>query len=506
MSETLELLCWGLLIGLIYAPLLMPRVRAVAMVTLTDLFNTRRIGPLRIPTAAGLLLLIAALLAAILLFPALQAPTEPPADRIRQLLSFSTLLLWYLFSAVIVMIASISICRDLDRKLVLLTLTKPVSRAKFMLAKWLSLALLSGAVTLTASILLYARVYSLAPEDPGHEQRTREEADVYERVLIARDRIKHPIDQTMLQNQVSERLRARREQGMDQDLDERQLAVLSDELWIEARAQYWNVNPGRRITRVFTGLAEARLLDRAIIRYRSDTSRLPPQEMLTIHWQIGDGVNTPIFLPGDDGFVNARAREPFEFWFPTRCIAEDGTLSITIGNPNVDDPFTPEQEFAEPFWFDQSDGVVILYPTGTFAMNLFRLSMLIFASMLLLCSLGLLLSAMLSQSIAVLAAIVWLITLLLVGQVSENIDYLSRSLDSADPLTLVMFPLSRMLALVLPDITGNVPVDLLADGLRITPAQAWTGVLTMAGLSGGLILLLAMLALSRRELGESIRD
>ncbi|MFW6335863.1 MAG: ABC transporter permease, partial [Phycisphaeraceae bacterium] len=135
-------------------------------------------------------------------------PSDRLEYRLQSFLSWSSIAVSLLLSLMTIFLAIGTLTRELERRQVFLSLTKPVRRWQYLLGKWLGIASLNVVLVATAGVGVYAFTRFLASQ-PAIDVADREA--VAQRVLVARDAVSpQPPDPDYFRRAFDERVRQMR--------------------------------------------------------------------------------------------------------------------------------------------------------------------------------------------------------------------------------------------------------------------------------------------------------
>lgn len=416
------------------------------------------------------------------------------SNRVQQYLSLSLTAVYYLGSVLIVLLAAGVIVGEIQTRVIQLTLSKPIRRWQYVLGKGLALGILTFLLVFGAGAIIYLRLLWLTHEPATAADRER----LVEQVLVTRESLPLAMPEKELQEAIAAREKQiegeRSEIGRQWSPEEEQL-IKNDLL-----TQFFSIPPGQAKTYVFTGLTPAHQLQQYQLRYQVDLGgRTPNQDLLPVIFFVGDRTKAAQVRADRLDLV----RVPHTFTLPADTIAKDGTLAVTVVNPNIR---SPELNWETTINLPQKDGLAILYRVGGFEDNYFRGLLLIWFYLLLLGALGLFFSALVTYPVAVLCAATGLLTLLLVPWTAPTLVYLTVDSQRNDWFMNLTLPLSQLLARIVPDLSRLDPIDSLAGGVLVPWMTVGTGLLKLVLVGGGVLVMLAMFGLSRREVAGTMQN
>lgn len=429
---------------------------------------------------------------------------ERLSDRMMMLLSVSTFMSSALLSLLTIFVGCGSVCREMSRKQIYLTMTKPVRPWHYVAGKLLGMALLNLLLVALAGgmIWTYARVLERQPAKDPYDRFV-----VRQQVLTARAAVaptpSDPKDLDELYRQRLEQWRREDPQQFpaDQPPTERQEMMLRN-----AVMDAWHTIPSRtKRGYLFDGLG--RLPSDAVVQlsYRVQATSATPEGRVPLAMWINGRPAQQLEPPHDTAQTINIAAD----------YIQDGRLLIELGNAS---PGTVS--------FTPGEGLELLYQVGGFDANLARAMAVLWVKLLFVSALALAAGSMLSLPVALLASsVVWIIAAGS-GALSEALQaYAFVPSGQLAGWSLVRAVLARFMELlgegsvyevfklgirlfgqlmvtVMPGLSEYDPMPLVSDGRVVTwgmLGQAfWRVGLVWTGLCG----LAGWLAMSRREMAR----
>ncbi len=181
--------------------------------------------------------------------------------RIQTFLSWSLMVTSVLLGLMTIFLAAGTICNELNRRQIFLTMTKPVSRVQYLLGKWLGIALLNLLLVAVCGggIYVFTMVLTAQPAKDTYDRRA-----VEDEVLAAR-RAESPVpkDPDMLRKRFEQRVEYLRQKGVEGYGSEKDpISALPDdkrkEIQQQIIRQWYTLEPFTRTTYVFKNLKAAR--------------------------------------------------------------------------------------------------------------------------------------------------------------------------------------------------------------------------------------------------------
>ena len=379
-----------------------------------------------------------------------------------------------------------SIARDIEEMQLFLVAAKPLPRWQIWLGKWLGIMAVNAAMVGIAGTIVYGLVLARTGELSEREQR-RLKAEI----LVARASAREPAADISadVEQAVDEKMRQEAVSKLPRDLVKRQI-----EGQFKAMQEYvppghfrrWNINLGSD--------AQTRLKNRTLfVRVKFYTPQANSEGKTYIgRWQVGPPEGNRF------KFENSLAAESYvEFPVPPNLADASGKLTVDFENWND-----------IPLLFPVDDGLTVLYPEGSFLLNYARGLCVIVAWLGLLTSIGLAGSSVFSFPVAAFVSLGALV-LGLSGNTLKSVveqggivgvNHETGVIDHPDTLNQISVAVYGSLKNVLDHITSYSPVGNLSSGLSITWGDLAGAIIFINLIMGGVISLIGISALTRREL------
>jgi ABC-type transport system involved in multi-copper enzyme maturation permease subunit len=420
-----------------------------------------------------------------------------------------------------------------------MTAVKPISRAEYLLGRWLGLVLLDLLLLGIAGAGVYVFTFMVAAgPDQGRSDRMRLENEV----LVARERVapSHP-DANYLSARFDEQLKRLRELNPDvwgdgtQPLNEKQRRQVE----LELLNQWHLVRAGEHQTFLFTGLEQARIDKRyLVLRYKPNMALAPPDQMARMVFRINGNFwpVSPVQLDsGASAFAVHQIAVPDKqvatLDIPYWMVDESGRLAIEIHNNHPENIVAGVERVRihpHSMTFTPGKDIELFFRVEGFTPNFVRSMVILWVRLNFLAMLGLLAGSFLQFHVAALmASAIYL--------VAEGAAFINESLDLYQELNIIGEPFFDKIVIswqtfvdrinkemyfscfrILVRIVGHIfvffvpsfgeyqPVLLFANG-RIVPAEMVRGALLQIGvLWTGLCGLIAWLVFRRKELARVI--
>ena len=324
-----------------------------------------------------------------------------PADRLeyrlQSFLSWSSIAVSLLLSLMTIFLAIGTLTRELERRQVFLSLTKPVRRWQYLLGKWLGIASLNVVLVATAGVGVYAFTMWVA-DQPARDAQDR--AAVREQVLVAREaQSPSPADPDYFAREIERRRQIVREQpsgtlsGAGGGESEVNPARLERSIRQAVINEWFTVGPRSTKTFVFSGLSEAkREAEEVQLRIEPEAAG-GSMDVVRLAMRLNGRNYTP--SPGTP-LHTLTTDTPHVLRIPKEAIDDRGVLRLEIANPSFGEQAQPTVSF------NPTDGLQLLYRVGGFAPNLARSLTLLWIRLAFLAALGLAASTFLGFPVAAL--------------------------------------------------------------------------------------------------------
>ena len=413
-------------------------------------------------------------------------------------------------------LACSTICHEIDRCQIFLTLTKPIGRGQYLLGKWLGIVLLDLLLVGIVGIGVYT-FSKVLQQNPHRNQADRHAVD--QQIFVARQAVTAQPPATMdINAMVAKRV---------QEQQDTQTAVAPglERFHRQAIIAKWHtIAPRGTQTYVFANLHRARAFGRWVqLRFKPVSSMAPPKEQVRLAvWLNGRpypfDADTHRHLP----LVVANNRYQV-LDLPVDAIGQDGRLEIRIANVNLDDM---RATFPSSVGFTPGKGLEVLYQVGRFEPNLIRALVLVWIRLAFLAMLGLTAGTFLGFPVACLLGVLVYVTAAANGFLLESMEqYVSFSAHHQgwwerlvwvpktflvqlvggefwDAFKILVRLLGNTFVLLIPSFSDYDPVALIADGRWVPYDMILAAVVRVGGVWTGFCGLLGWLIFRRRELAQ----
>ena len=463
----------------------------------------------------GLLLLVPVL-------PFVLDPTERLEYRLKFFLTWSVAGTGLLLSLLTVLLSCSTICSEISNRQIFLSMSKSVSRAEYLLGKWLGISLLN----LLLLSVAFGGVYAMARIVQGSQVRERDDRlAVDEQVMVARVAISpKPPETQALEEMFNERLTQLKREKPAQyegELTEKdRQGVLTSVL-----VKWHTIGKLQEQTFVFEDVDRAKGFGRTVqLRLKPALSKTPPDEMVRMAFWLN---NRPFPVDGTGRHTSiALARNNFHVVdLPLAAVDEDGMLAVRIKNVDLRDP---ESTVPASITFAPHSDIELLYTVGRFEPNLTKGMLLIWLRLVFLAALGLTAGTFLGFPVACLFTLMiycgaststFLVEALSeyagsaiyqkgFGEtISELIRLVGLNLSqgsTGEAARLVLRIIGEVVVKLLPSFSAHSPVPLLADGRLVPMEMVGWGVLSIGVLWGGGCALVGWWIFRNRELARIV--
>lgn len=407
---------------------------------------------------------------------------------------FTQILLTYTLGAITVLLGFATLwigCGSLSREVeecqIQMVATKPIQRWQIWLGKWLGILALNAILLTFSGATVYALIQFRSAKLPPEvkEQLSRE-------IFTARGTIREASKESEIQAEAQklyvERLKDQSISQLDRSFVRTGIVEMVKAQWQTVPAGYgrrWQLNFGRTADKV---------RDKTLtVRAKFFTSNLYSSKTYDSFWEVGppDGSRARMELP------SLAAETYHEFPLPPGAIGPDGTLTIDFYNPNETTLFFPLEE-----------GLEVLYPESSFAINFCRALAIIFCWLALLAAIGLTTGSFLSFPVAAFCAL----GVLLVSSSTGTLNQIVTEQGIAgvnnntgfvtDPgiLNKASVSVAKSLLWTINLVRDFSPIESLSSGRSITWTQLAKATLQIVGLMGGIFAAIGISLFTRREL------
>jgi len=415
-----------------------------------------------------------------------------PRDQMQTFLSYSVGLISLAMSVMTILLTCGVLCREVDRRYVFISLTKPVARWQHILGRWLGVCLLQAALLAVCGLAIYGTAhyirYSAGVTDPEHPLNSevmcarisRRPTDVPRQV---KEKMQQRVEHLKAQRVYESRIREIGAEAMDQSVFQ----------W--AVAELESVSPGGTLRWEFDKLPKPADTGRTIqFRLKLAAGNALPleelqRELLFENPTTGQEYRLPVRFP---------VQAPKTIQLPSWLITEAGSLKVGFRNVPPEGSFSPIQT---PVTISM-DQVRLLYRVGGFGPNFIRAIILVWLLQAFLAALCVLTASWLSFPVACL----WSIVLYVIGLMAAFVVDSTMASAGGGLLVTVGQHLAKAVLWLLPDFARVNPNDDLIGGLLISWGHVADAALWFLVIWPGILLLSAALIFTRRELARVIAE
>ena len=379
-----------------------------------------------------------------------------------------------------------TLARDIEDCQIQLIAVKPISRWQIWLGKWLGIVSLDALLLALSGACVVGVLQYRAGHLPAAEQQI-----LRREILVSRGSAKEaPPD---LEGDVERTLQQRLKQAQE-GVNIRQVRGQIREQ-VKAANQIVPPNMLRR-WKIDLGVRRFTLRDEPLfLRVRFYAAQTNAAGTYYGIWEIG-----PPDSPQRQSTVQRLPANAFqEFTIPPNLWDAQGVLTIDFVNRN---------EVA--LLFPLEDGLELLYPEGSFTLNFARGLAIVLCWLALLASLGLAASSLLSFPVAAFVSVSLLgisLSSNTLTSVIENGTVTGMNEETGvagqSGLDFVVVPCFKLLVGILNMVQGYSPIDALSTGRSIPWSQVGLAAAQIVLLLGGLLAIVGMIILTRRELATA---
>lgn len=367
------------------------------------------------------LIFILMLLLLVPVFAIVGDPAERLSYRIQSFLSYALIFALMLPLALMtIFLSAKTICDEISKRYIYLTMTKPVSRAGYLAGKWLGVVLLNGLLLLVGGAGIYTITQAMRAS-PGLNMIDRVAVD--NQVLVARE-VVHAVPPPGTDLAAAVQAKIDKIGKEDSERINESMSVAKREETVKAiRTQVmveWHVIPPlAQKTYRFTDVARAkRFGDFVQLRIKPKTTMMAPDEMVHMAMKIND-YYWPQNPDGTPQQVSVKWNTFYVIDIPLALVKDDGNLDITIGNVFLADP---RLTLNSPISIVPNEGMELRYQVATFEANLARSLLILWAFLGFLAMLSLAAGTFLGFPVACLLSILVMLVAMVSGFLAQSLD------------------------------------------------------------------------------------
>ncbi len=428
-----------------------------------------------------------------------------------------------LLSLMTVFLVCGSICGEITRKNIFMTMVKPVSRIQYLMGKWLGVALLNMLLLAVSGVGIYTLTQILARQPVSNPTTPQIELGAvrYE-VLTARQSAKAvPPDGMDFAGELQSRHERLRRENPD-EYGERLTAQQRKAIQNRIIAQWYAIGPNESQTYVFENLQPAVERNLPIqLRFKPKMSKAPDDEMVRMGLWINDrpypiyqGQHIPTEVANDNFHVMS---------IDPAYVDDQGKIKLRIQNVNL---MAPEATFPATISFSPGSGLEMLYNIGSFGPNLARSLAMIWVRLGFLAMLGVMAGTFLGFPVACLLSFMIYFAAIASNYLKESLRFYAGYSDMNvnlweklvliwgafigsigdgkywDAFKIVIRLVGEMFIAIVPEFSTYNPTPLVSDGRVVSMGMLGSSAIWVGLVSSGFCLLMAWIIFRRRELAK----
>ena len=403
--------------------------------------------------------------------------------RLQTFLSYGLSLTAILLSLLTIIISIYTVASDIEQRQIYTVITKPIRRFEFLLGKLLGVIL----IDMILLSLFSAIIYTITIYTPKFVNSTEiEKMQVNNEFFTARASMTvPPVDVSKEVEETYQKLE--RSDELPENVSYEEIIA---RLYMQKQLAKRAVDVGQVLTWEFENVKS--LAQNMFIKFKYDVAVNPPDMQVLGRWIVGDyqyikygtKSETPIY----DQLHKNSVRDFHEIVVPAEVIPEHGRLAVAFQNY----PYNNTVIFFPP------DGIEVLYKADTFTGNFIRVTFLILFRLIFLACLGTLASTFLSFPVAILLCLVLFTTSCFSGFVIESFGFLSENVGVIYNYTI------KWMVRLLPQFDKYNPTKFMVPGLLLSWSVLARCAAVMVGIKALLLLVLALIIFSYREIAKII--
>lgn len=469
------------------------------------------------------LIFIIGLVLLIPILPILIDPSERLDYRVKFFLNWSIGGTSVLLSLMTVFLICGSICTEINRKHIFMTMVKPVGRLQYLVGKWLGVTLLNLLLLAVSGVGIYTltEIFAAQPVSNPSTLQIERSAVEYE-VLTARQSAKAMPPANM--DFGAELLRRHEQLRQENPDDYSEKLTLDQRKAIQNRiiAQWHAIGPHDSQTYVFHDLQSA--VERNIplqLRFKPKMSKAPDDEMVHLALWIN---GRPYPMYGGQHYPTIVANDNYHVMtIDPSFVKEDGTLELRIQNVDL---IAPDATFPSTVSFSPGNGLEILYNYGNFKWNLVRTLLMIWVRLGFLAMLGVMAGTFLGFPVACLLSFMIYFAAIASNYLKESLRFYAGYSDAGlnmwgkitvigggiftnigegkfwEATKIIIRLVGESFIAVVPEFSTYNPTPLVSDGRVVSMVMLGDSVIWVGLVSTGFCMLMAWLIFSRRELAK----
>jgi hypothetical protein len=411
---------------------------------------------------------------------------------------FTQILLTYTLSAVTALLGLSTLwlscgtlARDIEECQIQVVATKPIARWQIWLGKWIGIMSLNALLLALSGACIYGLLQWRAGKLPAAEQKI-----LREQVLVARGSAKEQNYDVQIDAETERILQGRLKTSPVEKVD---LPEVRKQIREGVKADLQLVPPDKvRPWQIDLGFAKNFLRDKPLqLRVKFNSAEKSPSGTFLALWQVGVPETAKLWRTE---VPMSLAPDTFhEFEIPANLFDDKGVLTILFLNPN-----------RTSLLFPLEDGMEVLYPEGSFALNFARGLGIIFCWLALMAALGLAAASFLSFPVATFFSLALLTVVMSSGTLADAID--TGSVVAGNEETgaaghsvadMVLIPMFKGILVVVQLVQNFSPIDSLSSGRSIPWIELGEAFVQIVLFLGGIIALAGIILFGRRELATA---
>jgi hypothetical protein len=411
---------------------------------------------------------------------------------------FTQIILTYTLSAITALLgistlwlACGTLARDIEECQIQMVATKPIARWQIWLGKWLGIISLNAALLAISGSCVFGLLQWRATKLPAAEQEK-----LREQVLVARGSAREKDYSAEIDAASKQILQERLKNSPVTTAD---LPEVEKQIREQVKASYQVVQPANsREWQINLGFAKNYLKGKPLqLRVKFNAAQKTTSGTYLALWQVG--VPETAKLWQTETPMSLAADTFHEFVIPPDLFDTNGVLTVLFLNPNE-----------TALLFPLEDGMEVLYPEGSFALNFARGLAVIFCWMALLAALGLAAASLMSFPVAAFFSLAMLAIILSSSTLTDAVE--SGTVVGGNEETGVMghsvadavlVPMFRGILAVTRLVEYFSPIDALSTGRAITWTELGLAFGQIVLLLGGIVALAGIVLFHRRELATA---
>jgi hypothetical protein len=461
-------------------------------------------------------------------------PEEQLRYRLQFFLTWGLGLASFFLSMLTVFVACWTITREISTKEIFITMTKPISRAQFLLGKWLGICLLNLLLVMLAggTVLVLAKMLQAQPANDAADRVAVDQQLMIARVALAPQppeslNIKQQVEQLLEPLQVEDpqqwgepgtplnRIPMARQVDLRNRVlnDWRTIGPLDSQVFLFAGIDV------DRVERFSTATDFPQFLQ---LHIEPNMSNRPSDGIARIALWVNDRP-FPMTRDGRHLPTEAIVRQRNVVDIPLSLVSDEGAMAIRIANVDLRNP---QMTHPSSMTFEPGEDMEMFYPAGRFAPNLVRTMVILWVRLAFLAVLGLLAGTFLGFPVACLFAFTVYGVALASGYLDFSLSFYAGMQwnDQSLPQILLLL-LERLFGSIrageggeafktlvrifgetainfVPAFSEYNPVPLVSDGRLVPLAMTGKAVLMIGVVWGGGTAVIAWMIFRRRELAR----